>query len=190
MRNIVVIGGPNGAGKTTAARSIVPDTLKITEFVNADEIARGVSPFASQTVAISAGRIMLGRMHELIRKEQNFAFETTCAGRSHIAFLRRCKAAGWQINLLFLWLPSPEISLERVAKRVKNGGHSIPPDVVVRRYASGLRNLVDLYIPLVDAFAIYDNSDYKRTLVVERMSGHKTLIHDPSRWAAITDAAP
>ncbi|HMA71938.1 MAG TPA: zeta toxin family protein [Xanthobacteraceae bacterium] len=141
LDDIVIIGGPNGAGKTTTAQLLVPQDLEIREFVNADEIARGLSPFNPERAALVAGRLMLERIRELIKNRQSFAFETTCSGRTHIPILRRCKADGWRVTLVYLWLPSPEAALDRVARRVREGGHGIPDDVVVRRYWAGLSNL-------------------------------------------------
>jgi predicted ABC-type ATPase len=132
MDEIVIIGGPNGAGKTTASQFLVPQNLKIGEFVNADEIARGLSPFRPEHTALLAGRLMLERMRELIKSRQSFAFETTCSGRTHLPMLQRCKVDGWRVTLVYLWLPSPQVALDRVARRVREGGHNIPSDVVVR----------------------------------------------------------
>lgn len=188
MDEIVIIGGPNGAGKTTAAQLLVPQSLEIPEFVNADEIARGVSPFNPEHAALVAGRLMLQRIRELIRNRVSFAFETTCAGRTHLPILRRCKAEGWRVTLVYLWLPSPEAALDRVARRVRDGGHNIPDDVVVRRYWAGIRNLRLLYLPLADVAVIYDNSDGQGTLIAQRLPNSSLVVHDSSRWAMIERA--
>jgi predicted ABC-type ATPase len=187
---IVIIGGPNGAGKTTAAQLLVPQSLEIREFVNADEIARGVSPFNPEHAAFVAGRLMLQRIRELIRNRVSFAFETTCAGRAHLPILRRCKADGWRVTLVYLWLPSPEAALDRVARRVRDGGHNIPDDVVVRRYWAGIRNLRLLYLRLADVAVIYDNSDGVRKLVAVQLPKRSLIVHDAERWAAIERAGP
>jgi predicted ABC-type ATPase len=188
LKDIVIIGGPNGAGKTTAAPFVVPQELGIREFVNADEIARGLSPFNSEGAAVAAGRLMIERMKTLVRGGQSFAFETTCSGRAHASWLRECKAAGWRVTLLYLWLPSPQAALDRVARRVREGGHSIPTDVVIRRYWTGLANMHHLYLPLADVAAIYDNSDEGRTLIAERTPDAPLVVHDSSRWATIVKA--
>lgn len=168
MKDIVIIGGPNGAGKTTAAPVVVPQELGIREFVNADEIARGLSPFNAEGAALAAGRLMIERMRSLVRGGQSFAFETTCSALGYIGWLRDCKAAGWRVTLLYLWLPSPQMALDRVARRVREGGHGIPADAVVRRYKSDLVNMRYRYLPLAETAAIYDNSDEGRTLIAER----------------------
>jgi predicted ABC-type ATPase len=141
LKDIFIIGGPNGAGKTTAAKRLLPDVLGTSEFVNADEIARGLSPFNGDQAAIAAGRAMLQRMSDLVRLEQSFAFETTCSGKSHLRLLEVCKKSGWRLTLIFLWLSSAEMAVERVAQRVRAGGHNIPRDVIHRRYAAGVRNM-------------------------------------------------
>jgi predicted ABC-type ATPase len=189
LRDIVVIGGPNGAGKTTAAPAIVPGELGIREFVNADEIARGLSPFNAEHAALIAGRLMIERMRTLIRAGESFAFETTCAGRAHAEWLRTCKLAGWRMTLLFLWLRSPEAALDRVARRMRQGGHTIPADVVIRRYKAGLANLRTLYLPLADLATIYDNSDDGRVLIAEKAPGASLRIHDAARWVLIERAS-
>jgi predicted ABC-type ATPase len=190
VEDIVIIGGPNGAGKTTAAQLLVPQGLEIREFVNADEIARGLSPFNPEHAALVAGRLMLERIRELIKNRRSFAFETTCSGRTHLPVLRRCKANDWRVTLVYLWLPSPQAALDRVARRVREGGHSIPDDVVVRRYWAGLSNLQLLYLPLADVAAVYDNSDGHRTLIAERLPKGSLVVHDADRWAKIEGGRP
>jgi len=185
LKDIIVLGGPNGAGKTTAARALLPGSLGIREFVNADEIARGLSPFNEAGAALAAGRLMIERMRHLARIGESFAFETTCAGRAHVEFLRGCRAQGWRVTLLYLWLPSPEAAIERVARRVSLGGHDISSDVIVRRYWKGLSNMRSLYLPLADLAAIYENSDDARVLVAERKHEMPLIVHDPARWALI-----
>ena len=187
MKDLIVIGGPNGAGKTTAAVHLLPARLGIREFVNADEIARGLSPFNRDRAAIAAGRLMLGRIHDLLRGNESFAIETTCAGRSYANMLHKHRRLGWRITLLYLWLPSPENAIERVSRRVASGGHSIPPDVIVRRYWAGQRNIRSLYLPLADIAAIYDNSDSGRVLIAERAEEAALVIHDSRRWAAMEE---
>ena len=128
------------------------------EFVNADEIAKGLSPFNPESVAIEAGRLMLQRMDDLLSEGEDFAFETTLATRSYVKFVERAQAKGYFVTLLYFWLPTPEQAIERVATRVSEGGHNIPSDVIRRRYANGIRNLTTLYTPIGDYWTIYDNS--------------------------------
>jgi predicted ABC-type ATPase len=188
MKDVVLLGGPNGAGKTTAATLIVPRMLGIREFVNADEIARGISPFNPEGVALAAGKIMIERIQELVLSGENFAFESTCSGRSHVRTLQMCRNAGYRLTLVYLWLFSPEAALARVAKRVSQGGHRIPNDVVVRRYAAGLRNMRDIYLPIVDVAYIYDNSDDEGVLIAERQPNTPLIIRAAAKWNRILEA--
>jgi predicted ABC-type ATPase len=189
MKDVIVFGGPNGAGKTTAARSLLPGTLGIREFVNADEIARGLSPFNPDGSAFAAGRLMVERIRFLARSGESFAFETICAGRSHARLLRMCRAAGYRLILFFFVLPSPRSAIDRVARRVQEGGHGVPDVVVSRRYFAGLHNLIQIYLPLADIALIYDNSDHTRALIAERQPGLPFLVHDAAKWARIEEAA-
>jgi predicted ABC-type ATPase len=187
-KELVVVGGPNGAGKTTAAFDLLPKTLPIRQFVNADEIARGLSPFDPEGSAIAAGRIMLQRIRSLVEARESLAFETTCASRAHARLIRDVQELGYRVTLLFLWLPSPGAAVERVARRVREGGHQIPPDVIQRRYWVGLRNMRHLYLPLVDIAVIYDNSDSGRALVAECRPGARLIVRDKNRWKKIEEA--
>jgi predicted ABC-type ATPase len=187
-KDVVMIGGPNGAGKTTAATTLLPKMLAIREFVNADEIARGLSPFNPEGSALAAGRLMIERMHELIRNGESFAFETTCSGRGHARTLLECRKAGYRLTLIFLWLPSPKVALTRVARRVAQGGHRIPEDVVIRRYTAGLKNLQQLYLPIADIAYIYDNTDRGGVLIAERQPGSLLVVRDDRRWKLILEA--
>jgi predicted ABC-type ATPase len=188
VADIVILGGPNGAGKTTAAATLLRQEMGISEFVNADEIARGMSPFNADAVALRAGAFMIERIQQLIAHKQSFAFETTCAGRVHLARLKRFRAEGWGLMLLYLWLPSPQAALDRVARRVQAGGHGVPDEVVIRRYWAGLKNMRYLYLPLVHVAAIYDNSDGARALIAERTPQAALIVHDAERWGMIERA--
>ena len=158
MPKLYIIAGCNGAGKTTASYTVLPEMLGCKEFVNADEIAKGLSPFNPESVAIEAGRLMLQRMNDLLSEGQDFAFETTLATRSYVWFIEKAQSKGYFVTLLYFWLPTPEQAIERVATRVREGGHNIPQDVIRRRYANGIRNLTTLYTPICDFWTIYDNS--------------------------------
>lgn len=188
MKDVIVLGGPNGAGKSTTASRLLPGVLGIREFVNADEIALGLSPFNPEGSETAAGRLMIGRIRALARAGESFGFETTCAGRGHVRLLRACRDAGYRVILVFLWLPSPEAALARIARRVREGGHGIPDEVVVRRYVTGLRNMRHLYLPLAEIALIYDNSDGRGTLIAERQLGAEFHVRDPVRWNLIEEA--
>lgn len=154
---LYIIAGCNGAGKTTASYSVLPDLLECREFVNADEIARGLSPFNPESVAIEAGRLMIQRIESLVGQRKTFAIETTLATRSYAALVHKVHDLGYNVVLLFFWLPSPEIAVKRVAKRVSEGGHNIPSETIYRRYWLGLQNFFDIFIDIVDSWSFYDN---------------------------------
>ena len=156
--NLYVIAGCNGAGKTTASFTVLPEMLDCREFVNADEIAAGLSPFNPEGVAIQAGRLMIERIIHLLKEGETFAFETTLATRSYVKLIKQAQKRGYFVTLLFFSLSSPEQAVKRVAKRVSEGGHNIPLDVIYRRYDNGLSNLFNLYMPVCDYWALYDNS--------------------------------
>ena len=158
MKNLYLISGCNGAGKTTASYTILPEMLNCKEFVNADEIARGLSPFNPEKVAIKAGRLMLSRINELISKGEDFAFETTLSTRSYVNTIKKAKEKGYFVTIVYFWLSSPELAIERVKIRVEEGGHNIPKEVIIRRYYSGIKNMFNLYIPIADFWMFIDNS--------------------------------
>jgi len=177
-KNLYIIAGCNGAGKTTASFTILPEILECKEFVNADEIAKGLSPFQPEKVAFEAGRIMLERIDYLINSNSNFAFETTLSTKSYKHRILEAKKKGYAINLLFFWLPSIEIALNRVAMRVSEGGHDIPSDVIARRYSRGIENLFKIYIPLCDNWAVFDNSDETPDMIAEGFNEETTVVQD------------
>ena len=158
LRELYIIEGPNGAGKTTFAREFLPHFVRCLEFVNADYIATGISPFAPAAAAIEAGRVMLKRIDTLAAEGKSFGFETTLAGRGYVKLLQRLKAEGYRIHLFFVWLPSSSLALERVAQRVRKGGHDIPASVIRRRFDAGLKNFFEIYRPLVDRWELWDGS--------------------------------
>lgn len=167
MPNLYVISGCNGAGKTTASYTVLPEILDCEEFINADEIARGLSPFNPDKVAIEAGRIMLAKINEFLRKELDFAFETTLSSKSFLNTIKRAKENGYEVTLLFFWLDLVELAIERVKTRVAEGGHDIPEKVIRRRYYSGIKNLFDLYMPVCDYWMITNNSTPNLELIAE-----------------------
>ncbi len=188
MKEIVILGGPNGAGKTTAARVLLPEFFEIHEFLNADDIARQISPDNVDLAALAAGRLLIERMRAAVREGQSFALETTCSGKSYLKLLEQCKRDGWRIKMLYFWLPTPEDAIARVARRVSQGGHNIPAEVIERRYYAGISNMRNLYLPLADDAEIYDNSDRHRILIAEKREGLAFLVHDEERWTRIEEA--
>ena len=155
--NLYIIAGPNGAGKTTASFNLLPNILHCPNFVNADEIARGLSPFAPETVAFQAGRIMLARIEELLPQKVDFAIETTLATRSYVQLVHRAQALGYKVHLIFFCLENEEQAIARVAQRVSNGGHNIPEADIRRRFKRGIYNLLNLYMPICDSALVYNN---------------------------------
>lgn len=185
MPNLYIIAGCNGAGKTTACLTILPEILHCTQFVNADYIAAGLSPFNVESVAIEAGRIMLHRIDELIGLREDFALETTLATRSYVSLIHRARSLGYKITLIYIWLNSPEMAVERVAERVKNGGHNIPADVVRRRYFRGLNNLFHLFMPACDVWIVADNSLNELNIVAQKQEEFENVIKDAELWSSI-----
>jgi predicted ABC-type ATPase len=168
---VIVLAGPNGAGKTTASRVILPNLAELTEFVNADVIAQGLSAFAPENAALEAGRIMLARLHELAGQRADFAFETTLASRSFAPWLKGLVASGYSFRLLYFWVPSPEFSIGRVAARVKLGGHYVDADTIRRRYTRGLTNFFELYQPIATEWFVYDNTVSPGEVLIARGNG-------------------
>jgi predicted ABC-type ATPase len=185
LKEIVILGGPNGAGKTTAARVLLPSRLRANTFINADEIARRISPANPERAALAAGRVMLRRLRELISAGTSLAFETTCAARSYVPLLEKCKRDGWGVSLIYLWVPSAEYSLQRIERRVRQGGHSIPENTVRKRYKAGLWNMCHLYLPLADETTIYDNRDNALRLIARREAPYSLQIWEGDIWATI-----
>lgn len=168
-KNLYIISGCNGAGKTTASFTILPEILNCKEFVNADEIAKGLSPFQPEKVAFEAGRIMLHRINELLETNTIFAFETTLATKSYKSKVALAQKKGYKVILLFFWLQDVELAIERVKTRVTEGGHNIETDVIKRRYINGILNLFNIYLPIADEVMIFDNSFGKPELLAEKM---------------------
>jgi predicted ABC-type ATPase len=169
---VYVIAGPNGAGKTTFASEFLPDFVQCREFLNADLIAAGLSPFAPETQNVRAGRLLLERIRHLARERADFGFETTLAGRSYVKLLGDMKANGYRVVLFFLWLPSADMAVARVQNRVKQGGHNVPEDDIRRRYAAGVANLFRLYRPTSDGWWLYDASRLPPKLIASEERRH------------------
>ncbi|MFT4222517.1 zeta toxin family protein [Dysgonomonas sp.] len=178
MPNLYIISGCNGAGKTTASYAMFPEILDCKEFINADEIAKGLSPFQPETVAIEAGRLMLIRMNEMLTLQEDFAIETTLATKSYANFIRRAQEVGYFVTLIYFWLESPELAIRRVEQRVRFGGHNVPDDVVTRRYYAGMRNLFSMFIPISDYWILIDNSVDPFRMIAEGERTQVTEIQD------------
>ncbi len=168
-KNLYIIAGCNGPGKTTASFTILPEILDCKEFVNADEIARGLSPFQPDKVSFEAGRIMLGRINDLLESNENFAFETTLATKSYKSKINEAKIKNYNITLLFFLLQNVDLAIERVKTRVDEGGHNIPLDVIRRRYVNGIKNLFEIYLSIVDEVLIIDNSEGRHDLIAKKL---------------------
>ena len=175
--NLYIISGCNGAGKTTASLTILPEILNCSEFVNADAIAAGLSPFHPENVAIEAGKLMLKRIDFLIKSKKDFALETTLSSKNHFQTIKNAQEQGFEITLLFFWLNSVELAKERVKIRVSKGGHDIPPEVIARRYERGLGNL-DKYCALCNDWFVYDNSNNLSELIMDGSFQNKTIYND------------
>lgn len=167
-KDLYIIAGCYGAGKTTASFTILPEILNCKEFVNADEIAKGLSPFQPEKVSIEAGRIMLQRINEVLNSEENFAFETTLATKSYRSKIFLAKKKGYTVTLLFFWLRNVALAIERVRTRVIEGGHYIESEIIRRRYINGIKNLFEIYLPIADEIMIFDNSEGKHDLIAEK----------------------
>ena len=168
-KRIVIIAGPNGAGKTTFAREFLPNEADCQNFVNADLIAAGLSPFAPELVAFKAGRLMLEEIVAHARRGESFAFETTLSGLTYMQMIPAWRASGYVVELAFLSLPDVEMAIERVASRVRQGGHNVAEEVIRRRFAHGIKNF-ERYKRLVDSWQLYDNSDIPAVLIEEGQS--------------------
>jgi len=184
---LYIIGGCNGVGKTTASYTILPEIIDCKEFVNADEIARGLSPFQPEEVSFEAGRIMLGRINELLKGDESFAFETTLTTRSYKSKVVKAQQNGYTVILLFFWLNNVELAKERVKTRVKEGGHNIPSKVIERRYIKWIINLFDIYIDIVDGTMVFDNSYGKHELIAQKIEDEKIMVLDKKKFNQIKE---
>lgn len=170
-KTLYIIAGPNGAGKTTASVTILPEILNVTEFVNADAIAKGLSPFNPESVSIEAGRLMLERIDVLLKGDDSFAIETTLSTRSYRQLITQAHDRGFQVQLLFFTLPTPEHAVRRVAQRVMEGGHNIPTNIIYRRFYNGIDNLFHIYMPIVDYWLLVENQHNPRRIIASGQKG-------------------
>jgi len=187
MGKLFIIAGCNGAGKTTASYNILPEMLGCQEYVNADEIARGISPFKPESVSIQAGKIMLIRIKELIANGTDFALETTLATRTHAKFIQFAQEHGYKVTLVFFWLNLPSLAIERVKMRVASGGHNIEEKVIRRRYDIGIKNLFSLYIPLCEYWMIINNSTLPPELIAEGGKNQEQKIYNKPTYNKIVN---
>ncbi len=178
MPKLFIISGCNGAGKTTASYTILPGMLNCCEFVNADEIAKGLSPFSPEKVAIQAGKIMIERVAGLLDSGKDFAIETTLATRTHLNLIKTAQSKGYTVTLLYFWLNMPSLAVERVRLRVASGGHNVTEDKIRRRYDMGIKHLFQLYIPACEYWIIIDNSNIPIEIICEGGKDITTKIHN------------
>jgi len=181
MKKLYIIAGCNGAGKTTASYTILPEILDCKEFVNADEIAKGISPFQPEKAGIESGRLMLKRIKKLLESGESFAFETTLSARSYVQLIDRAKQLDYQVTCLFFWLDSEELAISRVETRVNEGGHHIPENVIRRRYKSGLKNFFSLFLAKVDNWLFVNNSGDNYEIIAEGALSEET-INNVEQW--------
>ena len=174
MPKLYIISGCNGSGKTTASYTLLPDLLNCREFVNSDEFAKSFSPFDPGAASVTASRYMLMKINYLLERKADFAIETTLATRSLLQIVRQAQQLDYETTVLYFWLNSPELAIERVRDRVVSGGHNIPDAVVRRRYVMGLQYLFDVYIPVIDRWILADNSKPPFSVVAE---GSKDVIY-------------
>jgi predicted ABC-type ATPase len=180
---VIVLAGPNGAGKSTAAAYLLPKEMP---FLNADAIAKGLPSYPSQAADFEASRILLTRMDDLSESRANFAVETTLASRSLAPRIVRLRKAGYTFRLVFLYLPSPELSIVRVAGRVRLGGHDIPEETIRRRFSSGIINFFELYQPIADLWGVYDaRKPAIPRLVASGRSAEIRRVIDPMVWSSM-----
>lgn len=189
MPNLYIIAGCNGAGKTTASYTVLPEMLNCKEFVNPDEIAKGLSPFQPEKAAIASGKIMLTRIQELIKTQVDFSFETTLSASHFITLIKEAQQQGYFVILVFFWLNSIDLAIQRVKIRVSEGGHDIPVDIIRRRYKKGITNLINKYIPVCDYWMIINNSEGPFNLIAEGLKNIEIDIKDSAIWNKINTQA-
>lgn len=167
MPRLFIISGCNGSGKTTASYAMLPEMLECHEFVNSDEFAKSLSPFDPSAAAVTASRYMLMRINYLLERDADFSIETTLATRSLLGIIKRAKAKGYEVTLLYFWVSSPELAKERIQSRVRAGGHNISDETLYRRYYLGLKYLFKIYAPICDRWVLADNSTPPFSVIAE-----------------------
>lgn len=195
MPRLYIVSGCNGSGKTTASYQLLPRMLECYEFVNSDEFAKAISPFEPEKVPIQASRYMLLKIKSLFKKRADFGIETTLAVRSVLKMIRKAQDEGYEVTLLYFWLQSPQMAIDRVKARVESGGHSIPEETIIRRYYTGIKYLFNDYIPLCDRWILADNSEFPFRVIAE---GNKSggpdgageiIVRDPSGFEKVRECA-
>lgn len=183
--NVVILAGPNGAGKSTLSEALLAGTLGIRHYVNADTLARGLSAFNSDEMAIKAGKVMIEHLHDLAHQRMNFAFETTLASRTFAPWIAKLKTTGYQFHLFYVWVPSADVSVKRVRRRVMLGGHDVPEVTIRRRYHRSVENFFRLYKPLADSWEFYENEKLKSPRLIAIGNATMELPEDEDLWAKI-----
>ena len=186
--NVYIIAGPNGAGKTTFAREFLPKYAYCRNFINADLIAAGMSPFSPEAAAIRAGRLMLGEIGLFMRRGVDFGFETTLSGRTYLRVIQRLKEGGYQVHFFYLWIPSVELALARIRELVLRGGHDVPEGVVRRRFDRSIRNFLTRYRPLADSWNLYDNTSTTPKIIASHEQGQLRIV-ETKRYNDLISAA-
>ena len=186
MPRMYIISGCNGSGKTTASYTLLPELLDCSEFVNSDEFAKSLAPFHPETAYITASRYMLKKLRYLFTRREDFCIETTLATRSLLKTVRMAQDQGYYVTVVYLWLNDPEIAVRRVAARVEAGGHDVAPDVIRRRYYTGLEYFFDLYSPVCDKWMLVDNSENEFRIVAEG-SAKGTQVRDLAVYQQIKE---
>jgi predicted ABC-type ATPase len=184
--NVYIIAGPNGVGKTTFAREFLPNYADCRNFVNADLIAQGIAPFSPETAAVRAGRLMLREIHRLVEDRADFGFETTLSGRGYLRSIRRLKSAGYKVHFLFLWVPSVDLAISRVRRRVLEGGHNVPESDVRRRFDRSIENFLVRYRQLANSWILFDNSDDTPTVIAFKKHNRVRIIKVRAFEAIVT----
>jgi len=177
-KNVYIIAGANGSGKTTFAKKFLPDYAECPNFVNADLIAQGLSPFSPRSAAIKAGRLVLGQTHEFAEKRVDFGFETTLSGKSYVNLFKKLKEKGYKLHLFFLWIPDPQLAIERIKERVLEGGHDVPVQDVRRRFGRSVINFFRLYQPLLDSWMIFNNAGIVPALIAKSKDDKLTVFDE------------
>lgn len=187
--NVYVVSGPNGSGKTTFAREFLPNYVKCPNFVNTDYIAQGLSPFDPSDAAIRAGKLVLSRIREFSKNEEDFGFETTLAGRTHLNMFRRLKGLGYRVHLFYLWVPAVDLSLLRIKNRVVEGGHDVLISDVRRRFTRSMDNFFNTYMPFADTWMLFDNSGGRPVLAARRAAGD-VIVESSEVYKNIMESLP